>query len=115
MVWYVTDCGRQCWYPFMYCRCVWYTCCDSNLQFLDLFFGHVIRFQSFVYLCGVYVWIKSQILYHTVVWFIVYMICSMNPMLLVTELVNFSKRECLIVIIEVIEILGQCLLKLIVQ
>ena len=52
---------------------------------------------------------------HTVVWFIVHMICSMNPMLLVKELVNFSKREYVIVIIEVIEILDQCFLKLIVQ
>ena len=60
-------------------------------------------------------WIKGQIFYHTVVWFIVYMICSMNFMLLVTELVNFSKREYVIVIVEVIEILGQCFLKLIVQ
>ena len=45
MKWYgMSHCGRQCWYPFMYCRCVWYTCCNSNLQFLDLFFGHTIRF-----------------------------------------------------------------------
>ena len=36
-------------------------------------------------------------------------------MLLVKELVNFSKREYVIAIIEVIEILGQCFLKLIVQ
>ena len=68
------------------------------------------------------VWIKGQILYYTVVWFIVYMTCSMNPMLLVKELVDFIKREYVIVIVEarvllveVIDILGQCFLKLIVQ
>ena len=46
----------------------------------------------------------------------------MNPMLLVKELVDFIKREYVIVIVEarvllveVIDILGQCFLKLIVQ